>query len=149
LDKLSDHFTLQELTASDWASRNNVENTPTLDIIENLEKLAFKLEEVRNVLGHPIHINSGYRSPKVNKAIGGKPTSLHQYGYAADITCRGYGPPEQVCKAIINSGIRFDQLILEFPTPDGGGWVHIGIQKKMRQQILTINKYGAFTGLHM
>ena len=121
--KLSEHFTLQELTASDWASRNNVENKPTMDIIENLKKLADKLEEIRAVLKSPIHINSGYRSPKVNKAIGGKPTSSHQYGLAADIRS-DFGRPDQVCEAIMESGIKFDQLILEYPTPEGGGWTH-------------------------
>jgi hypothetical protein len=147
--KLSEHFTLQELTASDWASRNNVPNDPNSDITSNLIMLAEKLEEVRAVLGKPIHINSGYRSPKVNKAIGGKPTSSHQYGLAADIRCPEFGTPEQVCAAIMESGIKFDQLILEFPTPDGGGWTHLGIGKQMRQQVLTINKFGCFIGLHM
>ena len=146
--KLSEHFTLQELTISDWASRNNVDNTPTPDIVENLRILAAKLEEIRTVLDQPIHVNSGYRSPKVNKAIGGKPTSSHQYGLAADIRS-DFGTPEQVCTAIMESGIKFDQLILEFPTPDGGGWTHIGVGKQMRQQVLTINRHGVFTGLHM
>ena len=146
--KLSENFTLQELTVSDWASRNNVDNTPPADIIENLKKLADKLEEVRTALGQPININSGYRSPKVNKAIGGKPTSSHQYGLAADIRSP-FGTPEQVCQQIMEAGIKFDQLILEFPAPDGGGWTHIGIGKQMRQQVLTINSHGAFAGLHM
>lgn len=146
--KLSEHFTLQELTASDWASRNNVDNTPPEAIIDNLKFLAAKLEEIRAVLKHPININSGYRSPKVNKAIGGKPTSSHQYGLAADIRSP-FGRPDQVCEAIMESGIKFDQLILEYPTPEGGGWTHIGIGKQMRQQVLTINKHGVFAGLHM
>jgi len=145
---LSEHFTLQELTVSDWASRNNVDNTPPADILEKLKTLAAKLEEVRAVLGQPIYVNSGYRSPKVNKAIGGKPTSSHQYGLAADIRSP-FGDPIAVCAAIEKSGIKFDQLILEFPTPDGGGWTHLGIGTKMRQQILTINPHGAFPGLHM
>jgi zinc D-Ala-D-Ala carboxypeptidase len=147
--RLSEHFTLAELTVSEWASRNNVDNQPTLDIIESLKKLALRLEEVRTVLGKPIHINSGYRSPKVNKAIGGKPTSSHQYGLAADLISPEFGTPEQICQEIMESGIKFDQLILEYPTPEGGGWVHLGIGKQMRQQVLTINRHGAFAGLHM
>lgn len=146
---LSEHFTLQELTVSEWASRNNVDNTPPEMLISTLKELASKLEEIRAVLGKPVHVNSGYRSPKVNKAIGGSPTSSHQHGQAADIICPQFGMPEQVCKAIIAAGIKFDQLILEYPTPDGGGWVHIGIGKKMRQQVLTINAHGAHAGLHM
>lgn len=146
--KLSEHFSLQELTVSDWASRNGVNNTPPDAIIESLRLLAAKLEEVRTVLNNPININSGYRSPKVNKAIGGKPTSSHQYGLAADIRSP-FGRPDQVCEAIIEAGIKFDQLILEYPTPEGGGWTHIGIGKQMRQQVLTVNRYGVFVGLNM
>jgi len=146
--KLSEHFTLQELTKSEWAARNEVENKPPMDVIDNLKILAEKLEEVRKVLGQQININSAYRSPKVNKAIGGSPTSDHVYGKAADIISP-FGTPEQVCTAIMEAGIKFDQLILEYPTPDGGGWTHIGIGKKMRQQVLTKNKHGYFTGLHM
>jgi hypothetical protein len=147
--KLSEHFTLAELTVSEWASRKDVDNTPPKVLLSTLQELAAKLEEVRSVLGKPIHVNSGYRSPKVNKAIGGSPTSSHQHGQAADIISPEFGRPEQVCAAIIKSSIKFDQLILEYPTPEGGGWVHLGIGKRMRQQVLTINKHGTFVGLHM
>jgi len=147
--KLSPHFTLQELTVSDWAARNGVDNTPPLDIVANLTKLAEKLEEVRAILKQPIIVNSGYRSPKVNKAIGGKPTSSHQYGLAVDFKSPSFGTPEDIVKALSVTELRYDQLILEFATPDGGGWVHLGIGNKMRQQLLTINKHGAFAGIHM
>ena len=147
--KLSEHFTVAELTVSEWASRNGVDNTPPGMMQTTLRELAAKLEEVRDVLKEPIHVNSGYRSAKVNKAIGGSSTSSHQYGQAADIICPAFGRPDQVCEAIMESGIKFDQLILEYPTPEGGGWVHIGIGKRMRQQVLTINKHGTFAGLHM
>ena len=147
--KLSPHFTLQELTVSDWAARNGVDNTPPLDIVANLTKLAEKLEEVRAILKQPIIVNSGYRSPKVNKAIGGKPTSSHQYGLAVDFKSPSFGTPEDIVKALSVTELRYDQLILEFATPDGGGWVHLGIGNKMRQQLLTINRHGAFAGIHM
>jgi hypothetical protein len=147
--KLSPHFTLQELTVSDWAARNGVDNTPPLDIVANLTKLAEKLEEVRAILKQPIIVNSGYRSPKVNKAIGGKPTSSHQYGLAVDFKSPSFGTPEDIVKALSVTELRYDQLSLEFATPDGGGWVHLGIGNKMRQQLLTINRHGAFAGIHM
>lgn len=147
--KLSPHFTLQELTVSDWASRNDVDNTPPLDVVANLTNLAEKIEEVRAILGQPIIINSGYRSPKVNKAIGGKPTSSHQYGLAVDFKCPAFGTPEDIVRKLSVTEIRYDQLILEFATPDGGGWVHLGIGNKNRQQLLTINRHGSFAGIHM
>lgn len=146
---LSAHFTLAELIASDWASRNFVDNTPPPDIIENLKRIAAKLEEVRTILGFPIQINSGYRNSKINKAIGGKPTSSHVQGLAADIKCPQFGTPEQVCRKIADSAIHFDQLIMEYATPDGRGWTHIGIGAKNRQQVLTINQYGVHSGIHI
>ena len=146
---LSKHFTLAELIASDWAERNLVDNTPPIDLLENLKRLSAKLEEVRTLLGFPIHINSGFRSARVNKAIGGKSTSSHVQGLAADITCPQFGTPEQVCIKISESAIIFDQLIMEFATPDGRGWTHIGIGAKNRQQILTVNRHGTYSGLHL
>ena len=140
---LSEHFTLSELMVSDWAARNGVDNTPPDAIIENLKKTAQVLEQVRSLLGFPIHVNSGYRSGKVNAAIGGKPTSLHCQGLAADITCSGYGSPFDVCEAIAASHIEYDKLIYEF-----GSWVHIQIGKENRRQSFTINSHGTFTGFH-
>jgi zinc D-Ala-D-Ala carboxypeptidase len=144
---LSTHFTLSELTNSDWAERNNVDNTPPQDVIVNLKLIAEKLEEVRTLLDHPIIISSGYRNSKVNKAIGGKPTSKHIQGLAADIKSP-YGTPEQVCRAIAESGITFGKCILEFYNPvTGGGWVHIQIGTE--RKILTINQHGTFSGIHV
>jgi len=149
--KLSPHFSLSELIASDWAERNGVDNFPPADVLENLKRLAAKLEEVRALLDSPIIISSGYRNSKVNKAAGSKPTSSHVQGLAADIKCPEFGTtPELVCRAIADSSIKFDQLILEFFNPEtGGGWVHIGINKQMRQQVLTINSHGVFSGIHI
>lgn len=147
--KLTEHFTLSELMFSEWAARHDVDNTPPERLMPALKELADKLEEVRVVLEEQININSGYRSPKVNKAIGGSATSDHQYCRAADFISHAFGSPEQICYAIMESGIKFDQLILEYPTPDGGGWVHLGIGKKMRQQVQTKNKHGYFAGLHV
>ena len=119
---LSPHFSLSELTVSQEAVRRRIDNTPGEDQVENLRRLCEVLEQVRSVLGKPITINSGYRSPAVNTAVGGKPTSEHCDGRAADIICPAYGNPFQVATAIYNAGIEFNQLILEF-----GAWVHISI----------------------
>ena len=146
---LSQHFTLAEMTASDYAERKGIDNTPAPDIIENLKRTAEKLEECRSLLGYPIHISSGFRCSKVNSAIGGKPTSSHVQGLAADIKCPQFGLPHEVCQKIADSDIQFDQLILEYATPDGKGWVHIGLGSKNRRQVLTINNYGTFSGIKL
>jgi hypothetical protein len=134
---LSEHFTLAEFTRSETASRRNLDNTPDQDTIGNLIILAQGMEDVRKLLGHPIHINSAYRSPKVNSAVGGSKDSAHMKGFAADFTCPGFGDPWQICNEIIKSDIRVDQLILEYFTVGGGGWTHISFDPQMRGQVLT------------
>src|SRR5260221_13954770 len=109
--QLSEHFTLEQLTASETAIRKGIANDPSPEQIANLTELARALEGVRAVLG-PFHVNSAFRSPKVNAALGGSVNSAHLEGYAADIVCPGLGPLE-VCQAIPSSGIPFDQLIQE------------------------------------
>lgn len=134
--KLSEHFTLEELTASDVALRKGIDNTPPQDVIANLTELAQSLEEVRALLGVPIYINSAYRSPKVNAAVGGASTSAHMTGQAADFVAPAFGSPQNIAKAIQASEIAFDQLIYE------GTWVHLGIRGDMRRQVLTANFSG-------
>lgn len=129
--KLTEHFTLEEFLKSDKAAKNNIDNTPTPEIIENLKKLAATLEQVRNLYNQPIYITSGYRCPALNKAVGGAATSDHLNGLAVDFTIKGVGV-EETCKAIEKSGIKFDQLIFEQT------WVHLGIGQRMRQQVLSI-----------
>ena len=144
---LSPHFTLSELIVSDWAERNGVDNTPPKELLENLRVMAEKLEEVRKLLDAPIFVSSCYRNSKVNKELGGKPTSKHIQGLAADIKSP-YGTPEEVCKAIAGSGIMFGKCILEFYNPiTGGGWVHLQIGAECK--ILTINQHGTFSGIHV
>ena len=131
--KLTDNFTLEELTASSLV-RKGISNEPTEEIKQNLLKLAMKLEEVRTLLGHPMTISSGYRSPEVNRIVGGSRNSAHMQGFAADFICPGFGTPYEVCDAIAKSGITFDQIIHEF-----GSWIHLGITDvNMRQDLLTI-----------
>lgn len=128
---LSEHFTLEELTASEIATRKGIDNTPNAEAIANLTELAGFLEKVRALLGVPLHINSAYRGPKVNAAVGGSTTSAHMTGQAADFVAPAYGTPQEIAKAIEASTIDFDQLIYE------GTWVHFGIRGDMRRQVLT------------
>jgi zinc D-Ala-D-Ala carboxypeptidase len=141
---LSTHFTLEELTASDTAARKGWDNQPPPDILDRMrDTLAPGLEQVRHALGDtPIHITSGYRCPKLNQAVGSKPTSAHLWGYAADFICPRVGYPIAVTKRLADSGIEFDQLIHEF-----GRWTHISFDPRMRGQVLTIDRQGTRTGI--
>lgn len=138
--QLSEHFSLAELTVSEIAARKGLDNLPEGVALENLSRLAEKLEEVRKVIGKPIMINSAYRSPEVNSAVGGVKTSQHCLGCAADIRIPNM-TPDEVCRAIIASDIQFDQLIREFDS-----WTHISIpnlpDQTPRNQTLIIDKAG-------
>lgn len=124
--KLTEHFTLEELTVSQEAARRRINNTPGAQTIENLRYLAEQLEEVRHVLGNrPIIVSSGYRCATLNAAVGSKPTSAHVKGLAADFTCPGFGSITDIVNAIIGSDIQYDQVIHEF-----NSWVHIGFAAK-------------------
>jgi zinc D-Ala-D-Ala carboxypeptidase len=138
---LSPNFTLEELTASETAVRNGLDNTPSPTTYQNLVRLANFLEEVKKVLGgKPIIINSAYRGPEVNKHVGGSKNSQHMIGCAADIRVPGM-TPDEVCKAIIASELQYDQLIREFDS-----WTHISISDKEgstpRGQTLIIDRAG-------
>jgi uncharacterized protein YcbK (DUF882 family) len=138
--KLSEHFTLDEMTASDAAQRRGWDNTPNADHAANLMRLAAFLERVRIVLGNkPISITSGYRCKLVNDSVGSKDTSQHRYGCAADIRVVGM-TPRQVCEAIIKSKLEYDQVILEF-----NSWTHVSIpllEFKPRRSGLIIDSAG-------
>lgn len=132
---LSKYFTLAELTVSETATRKGIDNTPSPTVLANLARMAALLEFVRALHGKPIVVTSGYRSPAVNKAVGGSETSAHMSGLAADIICPGM-TPKALAESIRTSGIVFDQLILEYP--DRNGWVHIGLSTRPpRQEVKT------------
>lgn len=140
--KLSEHFTLEEMVASGSAARLGIDNTPAPEIVDALRVTAELLEKVRELLGHPIVITSGYRSPELNKAIGGAANSAHTRGQAADFICPGFGKPLKVCRAIVRSPLTYDQIILEFPP---NGWTHIATGP--RKQVLTIDSKGTRYGI--
>ncbi len=138
--KLTDHFTLEELTHSQTAARLGLDNEPSPDVVDALTRTAHGLEMVRVLLQAPILVSSGYRSPLVNRAVGGSPNSQHIKGEAADFTAPGFGQPEMIVRAILRSTrpIPFDQVIVEF-----GRWVHISFSKTPRRQALVIDHAGA------
>lgn len=136
---ISEHFTITELTKTN----SGLANILTPIATTNLLKLAETLEQIRSLFDNKaITINSAYRSDAVNKAVGGSPTSDHVQGLAADFIIPGLDNKD-IMRKIINSSIKFDQLILE------PAWVHIGIGSRMRNETLcTIDRrtYHEFTG---
>lgn len=135
---LSPHFTYDELTHTD---HREFDNTPNEAELENLKRLAAFLEKVKEVLGgKPVMVNSAFRSKLVNDAVGSKDTSQHRIGCAADIRVPNM-TPDQVVKAVIASGLEFDQVIREFDR-----WTHISVpstpETKARKQSLIIDKQG-------
>lgn len=135
--RLSPHFTLAEFTFSQTAARCGIDNTPTPEVLKNLRRLAALLEEVRGVLGDvPIRVSSGYRCPELNRAVKGARRSAHMQGLAVDFTAPGFGTVLQVARAVVRSGIVFDQIIHEY-----GSWVHLGLAEDgavPRRQVLSI-----------
>ena len=138
--RLSPNFQLKEFITSQTAARKGIDNTPPDSVVYHLRVVASWLEMARKILGHPITISSGYRSPALNKAVGGARNSAHLSGFAADFECPGFGSPEAVFRRLILAGLPCDQLILEFP-PEG--WVHVGLSiGPGRQQHLIIDSNG-------
>lgn len=136
--QLSPHFTLEELTHTD---HREFDNTPNDAEKNNLKRLAEFLEQVKTVLGgKPIMVNSAFRCKQVNDAVGSKDTSQHRIGCAADIRVPGM-TPDEVVKAVIASGIAYDQIIREFDR-----WTHISVPNTItdtpRRQALIIDKTG-------
>ncbi|OBV39782.1 D-Ala-D-Ala carboxypeptidase family metallohydrolase [Janthinobacterium psychrotolerans] len=134
--QLSKNFTLAELVESQTATRKNIDNTPAPAVIANLARIAALLEQVRALVGAPLTVSSGYRSPALNRAIGGAASSAHVLGLAADISTPKLSP-RALAMLIRQSGLVFDQLIYE------GTWVHIGLSTGApRNQVLTA-RFGA------
>lgn len=138
MPQLSEHFSYDELTHTD---HREFDNTPNDQELANLTRLAAFLEQVKATLGgKPIMVNSAFRSKKVNDAVGSKDTSQHRIGCAADIRVPGM-TPDQVVKAVIASGLEYDQVIREFDR-----WTHISVpntpEMKARKQALIIDKQG-------
>lgn len=136
---LSPHFSLHELVASQTATRKGIieQFDPGANIIENLKFLCSELLEKLRVLNgnQPIYINSGYRCPRLNTAVGGSKTSQHVFGQAADIDFGNKSDNKVFFEKVKNSGLDFDQLINEYDY----SWVHVSIKREAnRKQVLNI-----------
>lgn len=128
------NFKMSELIRSDTAVRHNINNMPDINSLDcMLDLIHYVLQPLREKLGKPVIITSGYRNSQVNKLVGGAANSQHTKGQAADIIVKGY-TPAQLVDFIKKSGIEYDQLLNEY-----NQWVHISYVKgKNRKQFLTI-----------
>ncbi len=138
--QLTNNFSLIELTSSETAVRKGIDNTPSADVIANLKYLCENvMQPLREWYGKPINITSGYRSPKLNKAIGGSSTSDHCLGCAIDFTL----PKEDYKKVFkwIKENCTFYQLIWEMGNDEAPQWIHVSFRVVInRKQVLKAYK---------
>ena len=137
--KLSNNFSLKEMTASQTAERKGISNNPSEDHMNNLKELCENiLQKVRDHYGKVVSVSSGYRSPELCVAIGSSVNSQHAKGQAADFEVYGLSNAE-LCKYIAEN-LDFDQLILEYHNigEPNSGWIHCSYRSdgENRKQIL-------------
>lgn len=131
--RLSAHFTLDEGIASQEAARNGIDNRPSEDALKNMMAAALGMEQVRAILNDtPIIVSSWFRCAALERRIGGSGSPRgHSSGYCIDFIAPGFDTPLEICRRIVESGLKFDQLIYE------GTWVHISFHPAMRQNVFT------------
>ena len=139
--KLSPHFTLGEMTRSE--SHPEVYNIPSHEAIANLKHLCQWLEVLRERSGGPVRINSGYRSPQLNRKIGGAASSNHISGCAADIRVTGFEQAIRYAAILLDyadeSHQEFDELLVE-RNRYGAIWLHFAVRfRENRHKVLYIN----------
>jgi hypothetical protein len=125
--KLSEHFSLRELTKTN----TGIDNVPNEEQVNNLKRVCQWLERLRSKRNEPIIINSGYRSPQVNKAVGGAPNSNHLTGCAVDIHVSGMEQLIRYAAILLDisdlNNEDFDELLLE-RSPRGSYWLHFAVR---------------------
>lgn len=127
------NFAPREFFVSDTARRLGVENYPTKnveEVLNNLESTADMMQEIRDLLGHPIVINSAYRCKTVNDAVGSSDRSQHLQGLACDFTCKGFGSPQEIVSHLSDEGFKVDQCFNE------GSWVHISRIREIKNRMM-------------
>lgn len=134
---ITKNLTLEELIHSDTAKAKGIDNSPTNEHLKYLIEIANNIfQPLRDGIGKPIRISSGYRSEKLNKAVGGSKTSQHNKGQALDLVATTGFTNKDIFNYIKNN-LEFDQLIYEFGTDANPDWVHVSYNKgKNRKQIL-------------
>lgn len=130
-----EYFTMRELTRSRTAQRLGIDNTPPAEAVEQLRLLVdHVLDPLRKAYGRPIHVNSGYRCPALNRAVGGAPRSQHMRGQAADITAGSPTANRRLLQLIRTHRLPVDQVIDEH----GGAWLHVSHSANPRRQFLSV-----------
>lgn len=131
--QLSKNFNLAEMIRSGVATNRGLDNTPSQTVIDDLRRLCENvLQPIRDHYGKPVNVSSGYRSPAVNKAVGGTATSQHVLGQAADISVEGVGTKE--LWEFIRDNLDYDQNILEYYKGGRTGWVHVSWRQSRRRK---------------
>jgi zinc D-Ala-D-Ala carboxypeptidase len=129
------YFTITELTASKTATAKGIDNTPTLDIKIALVQLVYNiLDPLRASYGKPINVDSGYRCPQLNKVVGGKPTSQHLLGEAADINAGSRSENARLYELIKQKHLPVDQCINEYNYK----WIHVSYGPRNRREFFAI-----------
>lgn len=129
------YFKVAEMLKSETAEKNQINNTPSVEVEQNIEELLGVLDNLREFYGKPIKITSGYRCTELNRLVGGSPTSAHVIGYAADLQ-PVQGSFEEFKASVLEwlkkSRVKFDQCILE--RNKNTQWVHFGLYNRKGQQ---------------
>ena len=145
---LSKYATLEECSKSVTASRLGIDNNPPVEVRDNLREVCSKVFDLcREFIGGPLAITSGYRSPKLNKAVGGSKTSEHMTGQALDIDCDTFGGKTNAeLFHFIKDNLEFNQLIWEFGTDKNPEWIHVSYSRlHNKKQILKASKVNGKT----
>lgn len=141
----SKYFTLEEMVASATAKRKGISNKPTEGVAINLQRLVKNvLDPLREAYGRPIIVTSGYRSPRLNAAVGGAPRSQHCLGEAADIRTVSDRPEDnkKLRDLLIHLNLPFDQVIDEYECD----WIHVSHKAAgNRGQLLSAKRVGGKT----
>jgi len=136
--QLTKNFSVTELTYSVTASANNIDNRPSVDVVENLRLLCEKvLQPLRDKLGCPVLVTSGYRCRLLNEKIGGAKNSQHLYGQAADIVVPQRNLKDVFC--FIKNNLIFDQLLYE--KSHKNCWIHVSYRKDGKNRRQAIDNY--------
>lgn len=148
---MTEHFSIAEYERSDTARRHGWDNRIPPGMLGNAARTLDMLERIRKLLWAekgfecPMHITSGYRCLAVNRAVGSSDGSAHNVALAADWIAPDFGTPTEICRVLAEhlDTLAIGQLINEFPSGDGQGWVHTGVEIPEREinRVITIDRY--------